>query len=305
MSLTNHVALVSLTSSVPTGTLMRVAAALQKQVTRDLAPIWGLDATVDAFEQVEGVPSDYFPVLVFGEASELERTLERAVGSARAQALLDRFTGQDLGGLHLNAYTRQPFALVAVAEGWPVIASHEVCELLVDPFGSTLRAGRDQHDGTRRVRYLVEVCDPCQAVYYTVNGVPVADFYTPRFFDPVPIEGARYSFCGAIHEPLKVLEGGYITWIDPADEALYQLSGGPGQTPRLLAPLSDVARSGLPLRAFVDGNPRTATLEPHMLRPASLAGELADGAASEAAFGAGRCTVDVIVSLLAGLRAQP
>lgn len=36
--------------------LTRVAAALQKQVTRDFGPIWEIDATVDAFERLEDVP---------------------------------------------------------------------------------------------------------------------------------------------------------------------------------------------------------------------------------------------------------
>jgi hypothetical protein len=304
MSLTDHVALVSLTAAVPRNTLMRVAAAVQKQVTRDLAPIWGLNATVDAFDRIEEVPSDYRPVLVFAEGAELELALDRAVGSDRAQRLIEQFSDQELGGLHLNSYTRQPFALVEVSEAWPVIASHEICELLVDPFGSTLRAGPHPCDAARRVRFLVEVCDPCQAIYYTVNGVLVSDFYTPRFFDPVPIDGARYSFCGAIRKPLDVLPGGYISWIDPLDQAIYQLSGGQDQVPVKLAPLEEVARSGLSLRAFVDGSPRTDTLSLNALRPASLAGEQADDAASEAAWGAARCTEEVIASLVAGLQSR-
>ena len=35
------------------------------------------------------------------------------------------------------------------------------------------------------MEFLVEVCDPCEvpALGYTVNGVRVSDFYTPRYFD--------------------------------------------------------------------------------------------------------------------------
>jgi hypothetical protein len=52
-----HVALVS--QSVKLGDVMKVAAALQKQATRDVAPIWNLSATVDGFERLEDVPLDY------------------------------------------------------------------------------------------------------------------------------------------------------------------------------------------------------------------------------------------------------
>jgi hypothetical protein len=77
-----------------------------------------------------------------------------------------------------------------------------------------------------RVKYLVEICDPCQAIWYPVNGVPVADFYTLRYFDPVAITGSRYSFTDSIERPLEILDGGYLTFLDPQDSALYQIHAG-------------------------------------------------------------------------------
>ena len=40
----------------------------------------------------------------------------------------------------------------------------------------------------------------------------VSDFYTPDFFDPVPVSSVRYSFTGAIKSPRTVLKDGYISW---------------------------------------------------------------------------------------------
>ena len=51
-----QVALVSESSSIDQGDVMRVSAALQKQATRDLAPIWEVSATVDSFAKLEDVP---------------------------------------------------------------------------------------------------------------------------------------------------------------------------------------------------------------------------------------------------------
>ena len=62
MALTEHVAIVSIAPEVPTRDLLLVAAAVQKQVTRDFTPLWGIAATVDAFEDLASVPSDYRPV---------------------------------------------------------------------------------------------------------------------------------------------------------------------------------------------------------------------------------------------------
>ena len=46
------------------GQVSVVAAALQKQVARDFGPIWQINGTVDAFETLDAVPVDYWPVVV-------------------------------------------------------------------------------------------------------------------------------------------------------------------------------------------------------------------------------------------------
>ena len=128
-----------------------------------------------------------------------------------------------MAGVHLNGFTRQPFALVEASRAWTVTLSHELLEMIADPFGNRLIAATLRGDPARRVNYLVEVCDPCLSTFYPVNGVPVADFYTPHYFDPVRTEGTRYSFTGEIERPLQILEGGYVTYLDPRDSGLYQL----------------------------------------------------------------------------------
>src|SRR5262249_36818029 len=55
-ALIRQVALVSLTHAVPARAVMRISAALQKQATRDLGPVWDVSATVDAFDQLGHVP---------------------------------------------------------------------------------------------------------------------------------------------------------------------------------------------------------------------------------------------------------
>ena len=78
MPLTDNIALVSLTSTIPTSVFLQVAAALQKQVTRDFTPAWGIPATVNAFADFASVPSDYHVVIVFGDSAELRRGREHA-----------------------------------------------------------------------------------------------------------------------------------------------------------------------------------------------------------------------------------
>src|SRR5262249_13270085 len=139
----------------------RVAAALQKQTTRDFGPIWGVTATVDAFMRLEDVPLGYWPIIVGQE-------------------------GQGGGGVHLDQ-DNQPYALVDPTSDWTVTSSHGCLEMLADPFGNRLVAG-DSPNPARpgRVEFLVEVCDPCEVptLGYTANGVRVSDFYTTHYFDP-------------------------------------------------------------------------------------------------------------------------
>lgn len=59
LSSTVRIALVSEVETLSKDILARVAAAMQKQVTRDVAPIWNVNATVETFPTPESVPGGY------------------------------------------------------------------------------------------------------------------------------------------------------------------------------------------------------------------------------------------------------
>jgi hypothetical protein len=194
-----QVALVSEVQDISFSDLTRTSAALQKQAIRDLGPMWDVQATVDAFHTLEDVPLGYWPIII------------------------ETDIGVDALGIHLDK-DGQPFALVNLTEGWELTASHEALEMLVDPFGDRLVAGDSPKRDQGRVEFLVEVCDPSEAVEfgYTVNGITVSDFYTRAYFDPIRAAGVRYSFTGAITEPRQVLRGGYLSWHDPVSDHWWQ-----------------------------------------------------------------------------------
>ncbi len=235
-TLLRHVALVpddNIGGALPLATLNKVAAALQKQATRDFGPIWGVTATVDAFGGLDDVPLGYWPIIVGQEQ-------------------------QNGGGVHLT-HDNQPFALVDFTPDWTITASHECLEMLADPSGNRLVAGDSPdtaHPG--RVQFLVEVCDPCEAPSfgYTVNGVRVSDFYTPRFFDPAEPAGApaaaRYDFMGRITKPRQVLRGGYLSW-RRGDGVWEQERFFAGTTP-VFKELGRFDKSFGSLRSWIDSN---------------------------------------------------
>jgi len=212
-TLTPHVALVPDSPSVALASVSAVAAAIQKQVTRDFGPLWQIHATVDAFENLEAVPVDYWPVIIRDDINE--------PGAA---------------GYHTDDHG-QPFSLVQADPGWELTASHEVLEMLVDPFGNRTLAGTpppgspEPIAGFSRVVYLVEVCDPCEAdkYAYEVNGIRLSDFITPHYYDPNGPTGVQYSFRGSVKEPHTVLEGGYVSFGNPVDNHWYQIIVQNGQ----------------------------------------------------------------------------
>lgn len=187
--------------------IQRVAAALHTQVTRDLGPIWGIDATVEAVQDPTAIPDGMLPILVQDQ------------------------TPHSVGGLHTVDGGR-PFAVVLVSRDWGLAASHECIEMLIDPTGSLLCEGLGVAidngrvvDGPHRVDYLIEACDPMEAPdhAYTIDGVTVSDFYTRAYFDDAARPGIRYSFNGSITSPRQVKQGGYLSWFDPTDRSMQQL----------------------------------------------------------------------------------
>jgi hypothetical protein len=126
--------------------LAAVGAALQKQVTRDFAPAWGQAATIAAFPSVDAVPDGYWKIVV-------KRTVD----------------DDNSYGYHSES-EHQPHAYVKHTRDWPWTASHELLEMLADPWGSRLVVADDPRGHAGRVRVLIEACDPCENFSYKVDG---------------------------------------------------------------------------------------------------------------------------------------
>ena len=191
----NQIALVSLTSQISPSDLAATASAIQKQITRDLGPIWGIQATINSFPDLKSIPAGYWPITI-------SETIDNP----------------DDEGYHWSDVTNHPYAVVLYESdgSWQLTCSHETCEMLVDPYGKRTIVSDSIEDGQGRVGYLVEVCDPCEdsSFAYSVNGILLSDFYTPNYFDPIQNAAVRYSFTGAITSPKQVLKNGYLSWQD-------------------------------------------------------------------------------------------
>jgi hypothetical protein len=195
---TRRIVLISETDSVPFGELGKVSSAVQKQINEQFGPAWGAQAAIDPLASLADVPPDAWPVVVRDDI------------------------GISAAGAHWNETQDKPFALVTFregdspADGWQSAVSHEVLEMLADPYGKEFRSGPSLRPGQGPVEYLVEVCDPCQAgkFCYWVDDVPVSDFVLPDYY--TAFTSGTYSYAGNITQPRDVLLGGYVSWRDLA-----------------------------------------------------------------------------------------
>ena len=173
---------------VDAGELARVAAAIQRQVTRDLAPAWGIHATVDVFPRPRERPADDSPVV-----------------------LTRRHLGDD-EGFHLT-HDGQPFSVVEAIAGWSLTASHEILEMIADPSGARIiegpRPGFGAAGPQTRVDYLVEICDPCQSAR---DGTSWTASWSRISASGVFRGGAGpFSFTGAVTSSHGLSHGGALT----------------------------------------------------------------------------------------------
>jgi hypothetical protein len=175
-----------------------VAQALQIQLDRDFTPVWGIHATVVAIDQGETIPAKAWPMKILNHS----------------EAGL---------GVHLDS-SHKPFAEIEATSDWPITASHEMVEMLVDPYGHRFVSAPDidpASDG-HAVNYLVEVGDPCEVYSYTINGTAVSDFVTPEYYNESAVSGADLDFLGRLSRPYEVPDGCYLSWIDPQDQRWHQ-----------------------------------------------------------------------------------
>lgn len=235
-----QVGLVDMTGAIDVSLVHAASIALNVQVTRDLPQFWPMTATVTYLPDPKKIPAGVWPV-------QLVKTLP-----------------PDEGGFHADKH-KQPYSKVIASKTdptWTIDASHEILEMLVDPYGNRVQSsvaievnsnGKIQ-DGTGQFGYLVEACDPCEdnSYAYTINGVAVSDFITPHFYDPIVTPGTRYSFTGKVKAPRQILPGGYISWVNIEEDEWQQLLWVDETKPPVIKNIgkADEKKS---LREWVDG----------------------------------------------------
>jgi hypothetical protein len=176
--------------------------ALQTQIDRDLFSIWGAQAQIAPLHPQDPVPNGVWPIYILDKS--------------------------DAGlGVHLNN-NGIPFAEVQYdANSWDnttITISHELLEMLVDPYGNRLIQAPDIDPNSDKhlVSYLVEVGDPCEIFSYNIDNVTVSDFITPEYYNAKAIPATQFDLLRKLQQPLEVPLGCYISFEDPQDNNWHQ-----------------------------------------------------------------------------------
>jgi hypothetical protein len=167
---------------------------LQTQVSRDFAPVWGVDAQLQFIASGQTPPPGAWQLVALDNSDQAGALGYHEVESQFPYGLF--FVESDIqAGLQ-----------------WSVTASHELLEMLVDPwvFSSVMIDQGGGVLGISGVALAQEVCDACESdpFGYTVGKTLVSDFVTPAWFGAPA--GTKYDFQGHVTAPYQLLSGGYI-----------------------------------------------------------------------------------------------
>lgn len=198
------VAIINKSTVLTDANVQAAVPALQVQVSRDFAPVWGIDAQLVFVGQSQQPPPDAWQLIVLDDSDQ-----------AGALGYHELKLGVPIGFVFARTDIQNNL-------NWTVTCSHELLEMLADPFVcyTVFVPG----NGRRQPPLLLalEVADAPEADQFaysiavpgaTAYEVKVSDFVTPAWFGaPLPSggPGSKYSFMGHCTQPYQILPGGYI-----------------------------------------------------------------------------------------------
>jgi hypothetical protein len=175
------------------GQVQAMLPALQTQVSRDFAPLWGTDAQLAFVAKGSAPPGGAWPLVVLDDSDQAG-----ALGYHESQA---------------NTPIGFVFARSDLQAGSQVsvTASHELLEMLADPWIMSVVAVDSGGGlvGRAGTMFALEVCDAVEADQfgYTIGDVLVSNFVTPAWFGA---PGSVFDFGAHCTAAFQLLAGGYI-----------------------------------------------------------------------------------------------
>jgi hypothetical protein len=184
--------------------LIPMAAAFQRQAQEHFQQFYGQSCTVVAQPLVNVATASHPRMMRFGTAM------------VDSDWILGYFSDPDQPGAlgyHDMTPTGTPLGKIFPkldaedGQSLSVTTSHELLEMLADPFLSMACQGPDGKF------WAYEVCDAVEDDSYLIDGILVSNFVTPQYFQPPSaMSGVQLDYLKLVTNPYEVRPGGYMQW---------------------------------------------------------------------------------------------
>jgi hypothetical protein len=207
-----QVAIVNQSDSVTDAEVRTIVPALQEQVSQHLEAAWRVNATLSFYPKGSQSPAGSWPLFIMD------------VTDAPADS-----------GYH-NADANGPFGRVFVKtamdanQQWTAVASHELLEMLINPYGNLAGFVPSDDTGNVGVYYDLEICDPVYTESYLIGNVSLSDFVFPEWFaswvaEPDPNKPSlQVDQANRLNGPTKLAPGAIVA---ASSTGRYTLNGEP------------------------------------------------------------------------------
>ncbi len=216
--MTPIVAILDKTGRITFNELQRAVDAVQIQLNRDAAPHWTapdgerLSGKLIAIGTEKDAPTGSWLVTIENNIAPADQR------AATQLASMQKVYSATLYGYHLVNASGVPYARLLYTPSWTKILSHEVLEMLVNPYLTRMIGIELYSENPGEEKVIQEIADPVQATSYSINGIEVSNFIYPAWYHATKIEGERYDYLGIIKEPKKILEGGFKSFLTRTGE---------------------------------------------------------------------------------------
>lgn len=195
-----EISVVNASTAVSADEAAAALPALQRQVSEDFAPAWGIDARLSLVPPRSKPAAGRWWLVILDDSDQ-----QGALGYHDLTT-----TGLPLGKVFANTDEQ-------TRHSWSVTASHELLEMLADP---DIDLAAFVHDGARATRlYAYEVCDPVEGddLGYEIDGIRVSDFVYPSWFQQFRAkDSTAFDHRHHLHEPFALAPGGYCSVFEVA-----------------------------------------------------------------------------------------
>src|SRR5215831_2729199 len=189
-----QIAVINESTAISDKDVQAMLPAFDQQWNKDLEPIWGVEAATFTFVPKGETPAAGTWWVVFLDDSD----------QADALAYHD-LTNEGLPISKVFVKT-----ILADKASISVGATHEICEMAVDPWLNSA------YQDPRGTFWAGEVCDPVEddQYGYQIGQILVTDFVTPDWFAHEHSKGV-IDFKTHAQRAFQVLSGGYAQYFDP------------------------------------------------------------------------------------------